>query len=266
MQTIHWLDALTPPVEDHLHKLVDTVRAFAPAQPEPERAAAPRAAATAPAAKPEQDERAEESLALQLAIQDYNIFSTGMLLLLLGVFFAALALFQISVRNDGAALASFAAGMPFLFLAHNVVVQYKKFRLAAAIVLGLLLAAIFAMLTVPPTLLPLNLDHNALLLLGIFVALSAASLFAPPQPRSDGAALYTLRVLNYVVTRRAWIFIMPFIYAVPTWIVFYQIAESGIWLIGLIIGQAASGATMIAAHRHSPRVKRSERGARPKLP
>jgi hypothetical protein len=44
MSTVHWLDALTPPIENHLQKLAESIKAllqFTPAEPSPARAASP---------------------------------------------------------------------------------------------------------------------------------------------------------------------------------------------------------------------------------
>ncbi len=266
MQSIHWLDALTPPIEAHLDKLADTVRALLPARQDGESKGIPHSAGAARVLPGQPDATASESLDLQIALQKNNVFSAGLLFLLLAIFFTILALYFIFAQNDGAALASFAAGLPFLFLAYNIVTGSQKFRVAGAIVLALLVAAIFVALIVPAALVSVKLDHNALLFLGVFGALTAASMLAGPQPRSDKAALYTLRVLSYFVRRRAWVFVVTVLYAIPTWILFYQLTESSVWLVGLMLGQAGAVATMIAAHRQFLGFARGGRERLPKLP
>jgi hypothetical protein len=258
MHSIHWLDALTPPLEDHLLKLAHTVRALSAGRPEGAATIAARpaggaAGATATGAAPPREEsaRTAEAVALTRRIQAKNVVSTGLIFTFVSVFFTMLALFLIGAKNTGAALASFIAALPLVLLGFSFVGQPEKFRVAGAIALGLLLALILAVLVLPASIVSLNFDPNALALLGVFVAAAAAPLLWVEQPRTDSVAVYTLRAFNYFVKRRSYVFFMAIAYAFPTWIVYYGITQSLAWLASLIIAQALAAAAVIARHRQA---------------
>jgi hypothetical protein len=264
MHSIHWLDALTPPVDDHLQKLVETVRAFSGAKrDEGIRAAQLQAHAEAGHGAGEEQGPAAESVELFSRIKAINKFSVGMIFTYASFFFTVLALFLFSKGNTGAALGVFIAALPLAVLGYGITEEYERFRLLGGIACCILLAVIFGVIAAPAWFLRVDLDQNSLALLGVFIIALAASLFFPQQqaPPRDKASVLILRIIDFFTRRRWTLLLVMVIYAVPMWAIFFDITQSAIWLVGLIVAHVLASAIMFARHpdelRSTPNARRA---------
>ncbi len=180
--------------------------------------------------------------------------ATGLLLSDLGVFFAVLAVFFSISENYAAALPAFIAGLPLLIVGAGVTVQYNQSRIAGAILCGLLLVVIVAILVMPPQLIGISLSKSPLTLLGIFLTTSGLALLtkmtgqtpSAPQPPSR-AQLAIVKLFGLL--SKPFVFMAAGIYALPTWIIFFDLSHSIAWLVALMVCQLGLAVILFRSHR-----------------